>query len=90
MLLINDYTRMTWVTFLKVKSKAIERFKTFKYLVENCIDLKIKFLGLDRGGKFTSNEFNEFCEKHRIIRNFTIGKTPQRDGVVERNKRTMW
>ena len=32
MLLIDDYTRMTWVTFLKEKSKAFMKFKTFKVL----------------------------------------------------------
>ena len=28
MLLIDDYTRMTWVTFLKEKSEAFEKFKS--------------------------------------------------------------
>jgi hypothetical protein len=32
---------MTWVTFLQEKSEAFEKFKTFKALVENEIDLKI-------------------------------------------------
>ena len=42
MLLIVDYTRMTWVYFLKKKSKAFECFKIFKEMVENETDLKIK------------------------------------------------
>jgi hypothetical protein len=40
MLLIDDYTRMTWVSFRKNKSKAFEKFKAFKALVENETDLK--------------------------------------------------
>jgi hypothetical protein len=32
MLLIDDYTRMTWVTFLKEKYEAFEKFKGFKSL----------------------------------------------------------
>ena len=35
MLFINDFTRMTWIFFLKEKSKAFERFKAFKILIEN-------------------------------------------------------
>ena len=58
MLFIDDYTRMTWVTFLKEKSEAFEKFKIFKAKVENETNLKIKCLRLDNGGKFTSNEFN--------------------------------
>jgi hypothetical protein len=60
MLLIDDYTRMTWVSFLRNKSEAFEKFKSFKALVENEIDLKIKCLRSDNGGEFTSNEFEEF------------------------------
>jgi hypothetical protein len=32
-LLIGDYTRMTWISFLKNKSEAFEKFKAFKGLV---------------------------------------------------------
>ena len=56
MLLIDDYTRMTWVCFLKKKSEAFEWFKIFKEMVENETDLKIKTLRSDNEGEFTSNE----------------------------------
>ena len=35
MLLIDDYTKMTWVCLLNRKSKAFGCFKTFKELVKN-------------------------------------------------------
>ena len=68
MLLIDDYTRMTWVTFLKQKSEDFMKFKVFNALLENQASRKIKFLRSDNGGEFTSNEFNEFCEIHGIKR----------------------
>jgi hypothetical protein len=58
MLIIDDYTRLTWVYFLKEKSEAFEKFKTYKALVENETDLKIKCLRSDNGGEFTSKEFH--------------------------------
>ena len=57
---------MTWVTFLKEKSEAFMNFKSFKALVENERNHKIKFLRSYNGGEFTSNEFNEFYENHGI------------------------
>ena len=70
MLLIVDYTRMTWVYFLKKKSKAFECFKIFKEMVENETDLKIKTQRVDNGGEFTSNELWNYCEEHGIKRQF--------------------
>jgi hypothetical protein len=89
MLLIDDYTRMTWVCFLKKKSEAFECFRVFKELVENETDLKIKCLRSDNGGEFTSNEFRDFCEEHGIKRQFSTARTPQQNGVVERKNKTV-
>ena len=41
MFLIDDYTRMTWVTFHKEKIEAFEKFKIFKPMVENETHMKI-------------------------------------------------
>jgi hypothetical protein len=86
MLLIDDYTRMTWAAFLENKSEAFENFKAFKSLVENETYLKIKCLRSDNGGEFTSNEFEEFWETHGIKRQYAAARTPQQNGVFERKK----
>jgi len=89
MFLIDDYSRMTWVTFLKEKSEALSRFKIFKSMVENEINSRIKCLRYDKGGDFTSSEFEEYCEEHGIKRHLCAVITPQQNGVVERKNRTI-
>jgi hypothetical protein len=42
MLLVDDYTRVTAMCFLRMKSEAFENFKIYKEMVENAIDSKIK------------------------------------------------
>jgi hypothetical protein len=42
MLLVDDYTRMIAVCFLKNKSEAFENFKIYKEMVENEMDSRIK------------------------------------------------
>src|SRR3954462_4293252 len=51
--------------------------------------LKVRALRTDRGGEFTSNEFNDYCEKIGIKRFLTTPYTPQQNGVVERHNRTV-
>jgi transposase InsO family protein len=89
MLLIDDYTRMTTIFFLKNKSEAFEHFKIYKEMVETETDLKIKCLRSDNGGEFTSKKFMDFCGEHGIKRQFSATKTPHQNGVVERKNRTV-
>jgi hypothetical protein len=68
MLIIDDYSRLTWVAFLKEKSEAFEKFKVFKAFTENQTRKRLKAVRFDRGGEFSSWNFKEFCDKHGIKR----------------------
>jgi transposase InsO family protein len=89
MLLVDDYTRMNAVFFLKNNSEAFENFKVYKEMVENEINSKIKCLRSDNGGYFTSKEFMDYCIRHGIKRKFSIARTPQQHEVVERKNMTV-
>lgn len=64
--LIDDYSRYMWSLLLHEKSEAYENFKKFKVYVEAQSKNTIKSLRTDRGGEFTSLEFNRFCEDNGI------------------------
>jgi transposase InsO family protein len=80
---IDDFSRKTWIYFLRKKSEVFDRFKEFKALVENQTEKQIKVLRTDNGGEFCGNEFEEFCKKCGIARQKTTPYTPQQNGVVE-------
>lgn len=63
---MDDYSRYMWVALLKTKDETLSAFKKIKASVEIETDLKMKSLRTDRGGKFTSREFGEYCEDHGI------------------------
>jgi hypothetical protein len=50
MLIIDDYSRLTWVAFIKEKAEAFEKFKIFKALTENQTGKRLKGVILDKGG----------------------------------------
>jgi transposase InsO family protein len=58
-------------------------------MVENEMDSRIKCLISDNGGKFTSKEFMDYCSSHGIKRQFSVARTPQQNGVVERKNKTI-
>jgi transposase InsO family protein len=86
---IDDYSRKTWVYFLKSKDEVLGKFKEFKALVENLSERKIKKLRSDNGGEYTSNEFGSFCRDVGIKRELTTPYNPQQNGVAERKNRTI-
>ena len=61
LLFIDDFSRKNMVYFLKQKSEVFVAFKNIKALVEKESGYEIKALRFDRGGEFTSKEFNDFC-----------------------------
>ncbi|KAL4303890.1 hypothetical protein GQ457_10G000190 [Hibiscus cannabinus] len=84
MVLIDDYSRYTWVKFLKEKSEALSKFVEFNNGVQNEFGKKIKCLRSDNGGEYTSDEFFQYCSDNGILRQMTCPKTPQQNGVSER------
>ena len=74
---------------MKNKSDTFEHFKTFVKRIQNIKDLKIKNIRSDHGGEFENEVFETFCKKKGINHNFSFPRTPQQNGVVERNNRTL-
>ena len=75
--LVDDYSRNTWIYFLKMKDEVFEKFKEFKSLVDNLFEKNIKILRWDNGGEFTSTEFKDFCKEAGIKRELTTPYNPQ-------------
>ncbi|KAL8109502.1 hypothetical protein AgCh_025561 [Apium graveolens] len=50
---------------------------------------KVRVLITNRGGEFGSNEFKKFYEKDGITRHYNAPYTPQQNGVVECQNRTV-
>ena len=58
---IDDYSRRTWIYFLKTKGEVFIHFKEFKALVEKQTGRKIRVLRSDNGGEYTDGGFSDFC-----------------------------
>lgn len=89
MLLVDDYSRMTFIYFLKQKSEAFNKFKEFKLLVENQQGKNIKIFHTDKGLEFCNREFSNYLKTFGIIHQTTNSYTPEQNGISERANRTV-
>ena len=61
--LINNFSRFTWVLFLEHKDEAFSYFHVFKKIVEKEKDLRILRIRSDRGGEFINHSFITYWKK---------------------------
>ena len=54
MLVIDDYSRLTWISILKEKYEVLEKFKFFKAMTKNQIGKRLNEVRSNRGGDFSS------------------------------------
>ncbi|MCO5592506.1 hypothetical protein L7F22_046509 [Adiantum nelumboides] len=89
MLIVDDYSRFTWVYFLTHKSEAISTFICWKAHVEKESSNQVKDVCSDHGSKFTSHQFVDYCASFGIRRELSNVGNPSKNGVVERKNRTV-
>jgi hypothetical protein len=79
--LVDDYSRFTWVIFLKTKDETKKSLIHFVSYIENQFQTTLKCLRSDNGTEFAMGDF--FLSKG-IIHQKSCVETPQQNGVVER------
>ena len=79
MVIVDDFSRYTWVEFLREKSEACEKLETLCKRLRNEKGVPIVKIRSDHGKEFENVRFESFCEKNGIKRQFSAPKTPQQN-----------
>jgi transposase InsO family protein len=87
--IIDDYSRHTWVFFSHDKTKVIAYFRKFAKRAQNEFDVKIKKIRSNNGKEFVNTNIKEYYDEVGIKHEVTATYTPQQNGVVERKNRTL-
>jgi transposase InsO family protein len=86
-MIVDDYTRYTWVFFLYDKSDIYDLFKSFVKRVQNEFETTIK--NIRSGSEFKNTSIEDLCGDLGIGHQFSLTYTPQSNSVVERKNITM-
>jgi transposase InsO family protein len=89
LVIVDDFSRFTWVFFLHDKSETQAIFKKFARRAQNEFDLKIKNIRSDNGKEFKNTCIESFLDEEGIKHEFSAPYSPQQNGVAERKNRTL-
>jgi transposase InsO family protein len=89
LVIVDDYSRYTWVFFLRDKANTYDMFKKLLTRAKNEFDLKVKKVRSDNGSEFKNTRVEELCDEKGMKYEFSYKYTPEQNGLVERKNRTL-
>ncbi|KAI3728871.1 hypothetical protein L6452_17516 [Arctium lappa] len=89
LVIVDDYSRYTWVKFFKSKDETPEVLITLIKTIQTNKQNQVKVVRSDNGTEFKNNTLQAFYDSQGIQQQFFAARTPQQNGVVERRNRTL-
>ncbi|GJW31548.1 retrovirus-related pol polyprotein from transposon TNT 1-94 [Tanacetum coccineum] len=89
LVIVDDYSRSTWVYFLHIKDETPNIIKKFIAQVQLNYDAKIHKIRTHNGTEFKNATLKAHYEKLGIMQQFSTARTPQQNGIVKRHNRTL-
>jgi transposase InsO family protein len=89
LVIVDDFSRFTWVFFLQDKSEAKGVVKKFIRRVQNEFELKVKDIRSDNSLVFRNTQVEDLLDEEGIKHELSAPYTPQQNGIVERKNHTL-
>ncbi|GJV65026.1 retrovirus-related pol polyprotein from transposon TNT 1-94 [Tanacetum coccineum] len=89
LVIVDDYSRYTWVYFLRTKDEAPDMIIDFINQVQRNLKAQILTIQIDNGTEFKNEKLQAFYAKLGIVHKTSISRTPQQNDVVEQRNRTL-
>ncbi|GJT45956.1 putative ribonuclease H-like domain-containing protein [Tanacetum coccineum] len=89
LVIVDDYSRFTWVKFLRSKDEAPDFIIKFLKMIQVRLKVTVRRIRTDNGTEFVNQTLREYYEKIGISHETSVARSPQQNGVVERRNRTL-
>nr|GFA09513.1 hypothetical protein [Tanacetum cinerariifolium] len=89
LVIVDDYSRFTWVKFLRSKDETPDVVIKFITQIQVGLNKTVRYVHTDNGTEFVNHTMTEYYERIGIFHQKTVPKTPQQNGVVERQNCTL-
>nr|GEU51282.1 ribonuclease H-like domain-containing protein [Tanacetum cinerariifolium] len=84
LVIVDDYSRYTWVHFLRSKDEALEVIRKFLKRITVLLQSPVIIIRTDNGTEFKNQVLKEYFDTVGISHQMSFVRTPQQNGVVER------
>nr|GEX64754.1 uncharacterized mitochondrial protein AtMg00810-like [Tanacetum cinerariifolium] len=88
LVIVDDYSRFTWVKFLRSKDEAPDFIIKFLKMIQVRLKVPFRRIRTNNGTEFVNQTLREYYEEVGISHETSVASFPQQNGVVERRNRT--
>ncbi|GKA25273.1 retrovirus-related pol polyprotein from transposon TNT 1-94 [Tanacetum coccineum] len=89
LVIVDDYSRFTWVRFLRSKDEAPDAIIKCIKNIQVRLNATVRNVRTDNGTEFVNQTLRDFYENVGISHQTSVARTPQQNGVVERRNQTL-
>nr|GFA94359.1 hypothetical protein [Tanacetum cinerariifolium] len=89
LVIVYDYSRFTWVKFLRSKNENPDVLIKFITQIQVGLNKTVRYVRTDNRTEFVNHTMTEYYERIGIFHQKTVPRTPQQNGVVKRQNRTL-
>nr|GEV05057.1 hypothetical protein [Tanacetum cinerariifolium] len=89
LVIVDDFSRYTWVHFLRTKDETLEVINNFLKKIYVRLQALVIIVRTDNRTEFKNHSLKEYFDSVGITHETSAAKTPQQNGVVERRNRTL-
>nr|GFA39824.1 hypothetical protein [Tanacetum cinerariifolium] len=89
LVIVDDYSRYTWTHFLRSKDEIPKVLINFLRLVQRGLHAQVRIVRTDKGMEFLNQTLHAYFDAEGINHQTSVARTPEQNGVVERENRTL-
>nr|GFA53457.1 retrovirus-related Pol polyprotein from transposon TNT 1-94 [Tanacetum cinerariifolium] len=89
LVIVDDYSRFTWVKFLRSKDETPMFIIKFLKMIQVRLNVTVRRIRTDNGTEFVNQTLWGYYEEVGISHETSVARSPQQNGVVERRNHTL-
>ncbi|GJS15227.1 retrovirus-related pol polyprotein from transposon TNT 1-94 [Tanacetum coccineum] len=89
LVIVDDYSRFTWVKLLASKDEAPDFIIKFLKMIQVRLNATVRNIHTDNGTEFVNQTLRDYYEQVGISHETSVARNPQQNGVVESQNRML-